>query len=97
MRNLPGPGIKSMSPALAGGFLTTGPPRKSSVSLSEAACLGSGADIHYRLIHSITIMRLLRNKSFAQTLGDLRASKTVYPLKGLMVWHKEVDRKMNKT
>ena len=27
--SLPGPGIKPMSPALAGGFLTTGPPRKS--------------------------------------------------------------------
>ena len=27
--NLPGPGIKPMSPALAGGFLTTGSPRKS--------------------------------------------------------------------
>ena len=25
----PGPGITSMSPALAGGFFTTGPPRKS--------------------------------------------------------------------
>ena len=28
--NLPGPGIKYVSPALAGGFLTTGPPQKSS-------------------------------------------------------------------
>ena len=30
MRHLPGPGIEHTSPALAGGFLTTGPPRKSS-------------------------------------------------------------------
>ena len=29
MWDLPRPGIKPMSPALAGGFLTTGPPRKS--------------------------------------------------------------------
>ena len=29
-----GPGIKSMSPALAGGVLTTGPPRKSCLVLS---------------------------------------------------------------
>ena len=29
MWDLPGPGIKFMSPALAGGFLTTGPPGKS--------------------------------------------------------------------
>ena len=30
MRHLPGPGIEPMSPALAGGFLTTTPPGKSS-------------------------------------------------------------------
>ena len=29
MWNLPGPEIEPMSPALAGGFLTTGPPGKS--------------------------------------------------------------------
>ena len=29
MWDLPGPGLKSMSPALAGGFLTTVPPGKS--------------------------------------------------------------------
>ena len=29
MRDLPGPGLEPMSPALAGGFLTTAPPRKS--------------------------------------------------------------------
>ena len=29
MWDLPGPGIESVSPALAGGFLTTGPPGKS--------------------------------------------------------------------
>ena len=34
MRNLPGPGIKPVSPALAGGFLATGPPRKSQQRLS---------------------------------------------------------------
>ena len=32
MWDLPGPGIKPMSPALAGGFLTTGPPGKSQIS-----------------------------------------------------------------
>ena len=30
MWDLPGPGIKPLSPALADGFLTTGPPEKSS-------------------------------------------------------------------
>ena len=34
MWHFPGPGIKSMSPALAGGVLTTGPPRKSCLVLS---------------------------------------------------------------
>ena len=29
MRDLPGPGLEPMSPALAGGFLTTAPPGKS--------------------------------------------------------------------
>ena len=32
MWDLPGPGLKPMSPALAGGFLTTAPPRKSRFS-----------------------------------------------------------------
>ena len=32
MWNLPGPGIEPGFPALAGGFLTTGPPRKSSIA-----------------------------------------------------------------
>ena len=31
MWNLPGPGIEPMSPVLAGGFLTTGTPRKPDV------------------------------------------------------------------
>ena len=30
MSDFPGPGIQPVSPALAGGFLTTGPPAKSS-------------------------------------------------------------------
>ena len=29
MWNIPGPGMELMSPALVGGFLTTGPPGKS--------------------------------------------------------------------
>ena len=34
MWNLPGPGIEPMSPALAGGFLTTVPPGKSQYFLN---------------------------------------------------------------
>ena len=41
--NPPGPGIKPMSPALAGGLLTTGPPGKSSRHLLKAFYVwGSG-------------------------------------------------------
>ena len=34
MWDLPGPGLEPVSPALAGGFLTTAPPGKSSYSIS---------------------------------------------------------------
>ena len=33
-----GPGIKPLSPALAGGFLTTGPPGKSSIFIGSLTC-----------------------------------------------------------
>ena len=36
MCNLPGPGIEPVSPALADGFLTTGPPEKSREQILEA-------------------------------------------------------------
>ena len=35
MWDLPGPGLEPMSPALAGGFLTTAPPGKSPQYLEE--------------------------------------------------------------
>jgi len=35
MWNLPGPGIEPVSPALAGGFLSTGPLRKSPLKVSK--------------------------------------------------------------
>ena len=35
MWNLPGPGIEPVSPALAGGFLTTAPPGKSYIIVFE--------------------------------------------------------------
>ena len=38
MWDLPGPGIKPMSPALAGGFFTTEPPRKPEVSHFHMKC-----------------------------------------------------------
>ena len=39
MWGLPGPEIESVSPALAGGFLTTAPPGKSLIS-EPLGCLG---------------------------------------------------------
>ena len=35
--NLPGPGIESVSPALAGKFLTTGPPGRSQICVLKAS------------------------------------------------------------
>ena len=51
MWELPGPGLEPLSPALAGGFLTTAPPGKPSRLLSTAAetlswlALGSGVTV----------------------------------------------------
>ena len=39
MRDLPGPGLEPVSPALAGGFLTTVPPGKSQAQAFEAVTL----------------------------------------------------------
>ena len=43
MWDLPRPGRKSMSPAMAGGFLTTGPPGKSLAIYSYLLCSGLDA------------------------------------------------------
>ena len=42
MWDLPGPGIEPMSPALAGGFLTTAPPGKSKPLFLEAVTIQEG-------------------------------------------------------
>ena len=39
MWDLPGPGLEPLSPSLAGGFLTTAPPEKSSLSLLRSLIL----------------------------------------------------------
>ena len=41
MWDLPGPGINPMDPAVAGGFLTTEPPGKSSPTVFESQTLKS--------------------------------------------------------
>ena len=40
---IPGPGIEPVSPALVGGFLTTGPPGKSLLRLIDRAFDGDGS------------------------------------------------------
>ena len=46
MWDLPGPGLEPMSPALAGGFLTTVPPGKSSTEvLNQAAAAAAAATV----------------------------------------------------
>ena len=44
MWDLPGPGLKPVSPALAGGFLTTAPPGKSGVAFVRAGDVLLGLD-----------------------------------------------------
>ena len=50
MWNLPGPGIKPVSPALAGDFLTTEAPEKSPVFLLKSSpsdmCFATSFDFH---------------------------------------------------
>ena len=38
MWDLPGPGLKPVSPALAGGFLTTAPPGKTQREIIDSEC-----------------------------------------------------------
>ena len=45
MWNLPGPGIELMSPALRGGFLTTGPPGKPSAEYLKLNGVGILAQV----------------------------------------------------
>ena len=61
LQDLPRPGLEPVSPALAGGFLTTAPPGKSLfLSFQEvlSAALGSAVDECLRLPHSPQILML---------------------------------------
>ena len=76
MWNLPGPGIKPVSPALAGGFLTTGPPGKSCFSVYVTELSGQshgckGALKSTRPSLSIQFMSLHEVKASACNAGDL--------------------------
>ena len=54
MWNLPGPGLEPMSPALAGGFLTTAPPGKSPVMFYRSILLTFQHVIWSVVVFSIT-------------------------------------------
>ena len=52
MRDLPGPGLKPVSPALAGGFSTTAPPGKpASLRLSHTVLLQKSITPRMSLVH----------------------------------------------
>ena len=61
-RHDPRPGIKPMSPALASGFLTTGPPGKSSVFLKKRvffffkARTGNPKSVKIHALHLVVLL-----------------------------------------
>ena len=85
--DLPGPGIKPTSPALAGGFLTTGRPGKPHTSILEATGLTEGV---HRFISSRGEGRLRRRQ--AQGKG-CRKCRPEVPAGG----SSEPDRKSTRT
>ena len=66
MRKIPGPGVEHVSPALADEFLTTGPPRKPSISLLCNTYYGSRRASGYLCVHQ---RELPRGKSQCKNLG----------------------------
>ena len=60
MWNIPGPGIKLMSPAVVGGFLTTGPPGKSRRRLLQRK--GSWEGYTKQRVHGFSLAELLLGK-----------------------------------
>ena len=67
MWDLPRPGIKPVSPALAGGFLTTVPPGKSPLALLSAISLGEWwghrGDVHF-FTEQYGIVKVIGGKIF---------------------------------
>ena len=60
MWDLPGPGLESVSPALAGGFLTTVPPGKSNVT------------ILFQILFPIRLLQNIEQSSLCYTAGPCR-------------------------
>ena len=82
MWDLPRPGIEPVSPALAGGFLTTAPPGNSLEQLFEKLGVSSGGDRS-------------TEKFGAVETGDLTQVSTgsLWLQHGEQYWHKGGDRK----
>ena len=59
MWDLPGPGIEPMSPALAGGFLTTVPPGKSPIKVFLTHC-------PYEKMPNLTHNKINENGNYTQ-------------------------------
>ena len=68
MWDLPGPGLKPVSPTLAGGFLTTAPPGKSPENVFNVA---SGM---FKATHAVRIIFLLNSGDLKveYSLGEVR-------------------------
>ena len=67
MWDLPGPGLEPMSPALAGGFLTTAPPGKSEKTV---LALKEERQQTSRLIHSRMLLTHLQRGKFGKVLTE---------------------------
>ena len=56
MWDLPGPGLKPVSPALEGGFLITAPPGKShGANICVCEKVGAGGGVNMRRLSNVTI------------------------------------------
>ena len=84
MWDLPGPGVKPVSPALAGGFLTTAPPgepKTLAFILSEVSVwriLGSGvtlSDFHFDIITTLAAVGDRRMVGWARAKAGMQVRR----------------------
>ena len=80
MWDLPGPGIEPMSPVLAGGFLTAGPPGKSWLCPFKKHLKNSGTlrSTHVIFVCASVVDRTVCPKGCAEVLTPLPASVALF-------------------